>query len=157
MIVWLLTAATGVDPTPVVVAIVAGITGAGGATIFTLRTTNRKLKAEGEKLYQEALAVADQRASTAVTTMDRIRQTLEARLTATERDLEHARRQLEIYEERLRGMQLAADIAHRDRAAAVLAGQREREKLQDRVRELETQVSDLSQRVRRRRGADAED
>lgn len=154
---WLLVsvAEAGVDLTPVLIAVVAGLTGAGGAAFFTLRNTNRKLEAEGEKLYQEALAVADQRATTAVATMDRIRQTLEERLTATERDLQSARRQLEIYEERLRGLQLAADLAHRDRESAVLAGQRERERLQDRVTELEQQVIDLNLRVsppgRRRR------
>jgi chromosome segregation ATPase len=150
----LLQAAQGVDLGPIV-AIIGAVIGSSALTAaLTLRATNRKLQAEGEKLYQDALAAAAETAAKNIATIDRIREVLEKRLEATEKELASTRRALEVTEERLRSMRLETEIVARERDAAVTEAAHERELLMVRVKELEAQVADLRAQVapgRRRR------
>lgn len=141
------TSAPGVDLTSVVIAIIAGIGGAGGAAILTRAATNRRLDAEGDKLKQEALLAAEERGQQAVATVDKVRRILEERLSQTERDLEQTRRDLERAEAKIRELQAQIEGGAAERVAILERAAREREALQRRLEELERQTFDLRARA----------
>jgi tRNA A37 threonylcarbamoyladenosine dehydratase len=153
---WVMAAAeVGVDPTPIIVAVVAAAGGAGGAAMLTVRNTNRKIEAESEKIYQDALAVAEERAAKSIDTMAKIAKTLEERLTATETALDVAKANLIAADARIDELRTRAELATRDRDVAVAAAQRERDVMQKRISELEERVADLLAALPGRRRGDA--
>lgn len=149
-----LLANAGIDITPIVVGVVAAIGGAFGATLLTYRSTNVRLRAEGQKLSQDAITAVEQRGQTYVTTMDKIRQVLEERLAKTERDLAEAKRALEIMEERWRDADRALAISQVERGKVVAEADAERERLRQRIAALEAQVEDLRREIPGKRHAD---
>lgn len=159
MILAVLLASGAVDPTPIIVAVLAALGGSGMTAFFTLRATNRKLEAQSERIYQEALSLADERAARNVETMQKITATLAARLDATERALDVAKARLETADAKIAELRSNADLVAAERDRAVLAAQFERDKLQRRIVQLEERVTDLLEALpaRRRRDSDAAD
>ena len=147
LLVLLASETSGVDATPIIVAIIAALGGAGGVGWITRRSTNRKLEAEGENLYQQALSAAERRGQEAVATVDNIRRILEERLDAAERELAKLRAELVLRDEQIRRLE-----AERD--AAVSDARREREAMRARIDQLEETVEDLRRQTSGRRRRD---
>lgn len=133
----------GISLTPILIAVIAALGGAGGTAWFTIRRTNKKLEAESELIYQQALQLADDRAAKNVETMERITKTLSDRLTATEQALEQARQKLNDAELKIRDLAAKADMIEAEKDKAVQKAEMERDALRRRVLELEERYADL--------------
>jgi chromosome segregation ATPase len=146
--------AQAINLTPVLVALVTAAGIALGGTVLTRRSTNRKLESEGDRLYQDALMVAEKRGQEAVATVDRIRHILEQRLDKTEAELDEYRQKLAAAEARIRELELQVEISTLEREAVLAQARMERDALRKHVDQLEAQLSDIEQRAfpgRRRR------
>lgn len=140
----------GLDLTPIIVAAVAGLGGAGGAALLTVRRTNQKIEAESEEIYQKALSLAEDRSAKNFETMRSIANTLEARLEATDKALEVARLKVEEQDRRIEELhnqslrsRIREDAALHQLDITIEIAKKEREQLQARIVELEERVTDL--------------
>lgn len=156
---WALMGAAARDADPInintLVYVLVAVVGSSALTaLLTRAATNRKLEAEGENLQQQAIKAVEERGAQYVATMDKIRKVLEERLAATERDLAEAKRGLEVMEERWRSAQLDVSLAVKERQRVLAEAEGEREKLRQRIEELEFQVEDLRRQLPGKRHKD---
>ena len=146
--------AEGISLTPIIVGVLTALAGSGATAWFTLARTNRKLEAEGEKIYQDALKVAEERAETSYRVMSGIATTLEARLQATDQALVAANAKVEAAEAKIRELHTRAELAERDRDRAIQNAELERDALKARIADLEERYTDLIARLPGRRRRD---
>jgi chromosome segregation ATPase len=133
----------GVSVTPIIVGVLAALGGSGATAWLTISRTNKKLEAESELIYQQALSLADERAAKNVETMEKIAHTLSERLTHTEQALDVARGKLAEAESKIRELSARADLLASEKDQAVVRASAERDSLQRRILELEERYADL--------------